>query len=914
VVGGVVRGRLVVRAHPWHLPLALLGSLGLAQWLAAVLGLGGAQDPLALPQLAPTRISTTSPWMTRSALVQVLAYGVLLFITVQAARRRYLRHGVLLLVGSAALPTVYGLVQHAAGNASIFGYVNRYYPSRLFGTFINANHFATFLGMSASIATGALIGWVVSGERRQLEAARGGTVVAWLVGLALATMTALFVVALVLTRSRAGVASAALGLGVLLAGLVGSLRGRAWGLGLAGAWLGASGLGVWMTPQVRERLVILLDQPTQEGRLAAWEATLQMVSAAPVFGTGLGTYRAVFPHFQQASLAPGLFQNAAHNELLEVLATVGVVGLVITAVAVCRIVGWVARPMSETDRFGKAVGWGILAALLVLFLHSLTDFPLRTPANAVFAVVAAGLLPSALGGGAIRESHTALTWRGRAVLALAGAALLGLAAAAAGREALAERLDGTEDVADEAILTAPPGDESRLLASRALDPARARYPLRLAEMYAQRGYRHVQDGTGDEARSWLERAARQYEEAIRLDPWRALPRARLAWLRGVMDATPPGAEAGRPDPLLLFRSAMAIEPRNPYPPRLLALWALRRAGGFGSDGAREREALLEVGYSAARRALGIQATLIPELAGLALEVSADYRQLVRLLPDGPSSRIDLAGFLNRLSLRLEGTEPARSQELWRAAMAAFEDGTSAAARTGRAGALIQAQAAHASALLQHHSAEQALALVRRARETLGAAPELATVEARALVALGRLGEAEPAYRDAIALAARVGQGGRQLHLLEGLARLYERLPAPERALATWREVLGLNPREGEAHVGMGRAWDALGQPERALAEYRTGVAVSPHDAGVRSRVADALFQRRLYGEAMAHWEVLVRNNPEDADAHLRLADGHERLGDPAEARRHYVEALRLVPGNARAQSALARLGASPSSP
>jgi len=113
---------------------------------------------------------------------------------------------------------------------------------------------------------------------------------------------------------------------------------------------------------------------------------------------------------------------------------------------------------------------------------------------------------------------------------------------------------------------------------------------------------------------------------------------------------------------------------------------------------------------------------------------------------------------------------------------------------------------------------------------------------------------------------------------------------------------------------MGRAWDALGQPERALAEYRTGVAVSPHDAGVRSRVADALFQRRLYGEAMAHWEVLVRNNPEDADAHLRLADGHERLGDPAEARRHYVEALRLVPGNARAQSALARLGASPSSP
>src|SRR3972149_2291856 len=81
VVGGVVRGRLVVRAHPWHLPLALLGSLGLAQWLAAVLGLGGAQDPLALPQLAPTRISTTSPWMTRSALVQVLAYGVLLVIT-----------------------------------------------------------------------------------------------------------------------------------------------------------------------------------------------------------------------------------------------------------------------------------------------------------------------------------------------------------------------------------------------------------------------------------------------------------------------------------------------------------------------------------------------------------------------------------------------------------------------------------------------------------------------------------------------------------------------------------------------------------------------------------------------------------------------------------------------------------------
>src|SRR3972149_3502111 len=54
VVGGVVRGRLVVRAHPWHLPLALLGSLGLAQWLPpGVLGRGGPGAPARSPPRPP---------------------------------------------------------------------------------------------------------------------------------------------------------------------------------------------------------------------------------------------------------------------------------------------------------------------------------------------------------------------------------------------------------------------------------------------------------------------------------------------------------------------------------------------------------------------------------------------------------------------------------------------------------------------------------------------------------------------------------------------------------------------------------------------------------------------------------------------------------------------------------------------
>jgi tetratricopeptide (TPR) repeat protein len=428
------------------------------------------------------------------------------------------------------------------------------------------------------------------------------------------------------------------------------------------------------------------------------------------------------------------------------------------------------------------------------------------------------------------------------------------------------------------------------------------------------GYRRAQEGASDEARGWLDRAAQQYQEAVRLDPWRALPRARLAWLHGVMNATLPGGEAGFSETLALFLSAMALEPRNPYPFRLMAVWAFRRAANFGDDSASEREVLLELGYSATRRALDIQSSLLPELAGMALEFSKDYRQLARLLPEGPPSRIALARFLNQRSLRLEGTDPERSRELWLGATAAFEDGMAGAARAGRADALIQAQGSYAGALLQHHLAESALALVRKGKATSEGAPELAFVEAEALVALGRLDEAEPAYRHAIGLAGRFGETGRRLHLLEALARLYERMRVPERALSTWREVLSLNPQEGEARVGMGRAWDALGQPEHALGEYRTAVAVSPHDAGVRSRVADALFRRRLYSEAMGHWEVLVRDHPDDSEAHVRLAESHESLGDSASARRHYLEAFRLAPGNTRVQSALARLGGSPSSP
>jgi O-antigen ligase len=109
-----------------------------------------------------------------------------------------------------------------------------------------------------------------------------------------------------------------------------------------------------------------------------------------VTGTGLGSLVAVYPRYE--ILYDGLVVDHVHNDYMELLAEMGVLG------GLCGLAFlWVlfrdARKSftAEQGHLSRAVHAGAIAALCGLLLHSLVDFNLHIPSNALLFLLQAHL-------------------------------------------------------------------------------------------------------------------------------------------------------------------------------------------------------------------------------------------------------------------------------------------------------------------------------------------------------------------------------------------------------------------------------------------------------------------------------------------------------------------------------------------
>lgn len=118
------------------------------------------------------------------------------------------------------------------------------------------------------------------------------------------------------------------------------------------------------------------------GRLDGWRTALWMVARHPVLGVGEGAFVAEFIPAKRALLAEGVkfdvYQSTpvfshAHNELLEVAAELGLLGLAALGWAVFILTRAAGRTSGRRVP-DHALVWAGLAALAVL---SLADFPFR---------------------------------------------------------------------------------------------------------------------------------------------------------------------------------------------------------------------------------------------------------------------------------------------------------------------------------------------------------------------------------------------------------------------------------------------------------------------------------------------------------------------------------------------------------
>jgi O-antigen ligase len=147
-----------------------------------------------------------------------------------------------------------------------------------------------------------------------------------------------------------------------------------------------------------------LDRQTADAstlRQSIWRATWEMVKDHPIAGVGFGGYATAIPKYHTAS--GETTPQEAHNDYLELLASGGLIALVICIWFVVSFLRAARREVEPDSRsssipYLRAAKLGALAGILTVGIHSLVDFGLHIPINAfVFTTLVAIVLIDAGG-------------------------------------------------------------------------------------------------------------------------------------------------------------------------------------------------------------------------------------------------------------------------------------------------------------------------------------------------------------------------------------------------------------------------------------------------------------------------------------------------------------------------------------
>lgn len=320
---------------------------------------------------------STYSYATKIELLKWIAYFVISFLAVEAFRTTGQLKGLaVFLISLGFVVALFGVVQHLTFNGRLYWFVPLPDPSEPFGPFVDRDHFAGFVELTAPLGVAMLLHGTWRGEKAAL----------------LALFTAVPIAALVLSGSRGGIVGFLFAVVVL--GFISprrSLRVRrllafASLVFLAGAfvlWLGASA-----TIQRFEKLTAT--NISSDQRLSMDHDTWKVFVNHPWSGTGLGTFETVFPQYETAYDARVV--DHAHNDYLELLAETGAIGGILgLAFIVLLLRHGFANLRACEDQFNRAFHAGALAACCALFVHSFVDFNLRIPSNALLFLLLAAI-------------------------------------------------------------------------------------------------------------------------------------------------------------------------------------------------------------------------------------------------------------------------------------------------------------------------------------------------------------------------------------------------------------------------------------------------------------------------------------------------------------------------------------------
>ncbi len=260
-----------------------------------------------------------------------------------------------------------------------------------FGTFVNRNHFATWVIMAAPVCFGYVVARLYRsagdapthhGMSRLVDMLDGRTLSLFCAGV-------LMCVALFVNLSRSGIVGlAAAAIFMLALGRRQIDRNRRRWLG---AYVAVTALCVALFADIGGllgRVMETLDRGS--GRQAIWRETLPVLEDFWAAGTGAGTYETAMLVYQESDRL--FYFNQAHNQFLQILTEGGLL-LSVPTVVVAMLFISLARLRIGADRTARVwLRLGAAGGLTAVAVQSIWETGLRMPANAALAVVLAAIV------------------------------------------------------------------------------------------------------------------------------------------------------------------------------------------------------------------------------------------------------------------------------------------------------------------------------------------------------------------------------------------------------------------------------------------------------------------------------------------------------------------------------------------
>lgn len=248
-----------------------------------------------------------------------------------------------------------------------------------YGSFVNRHDFAAIIEMAIALPLGLMFAGAVEKDRRLL----------------FITGIGLMGIALILSGSRGGLFAllAEVIFLIILTAKTKSKKQFALKIGLAAALFITIITGSILIGG-ESSLTRIAERASSEdfssSRFHIWSVTLQSIRANLPFGAGLGAFGAAYTPFDTTNGMETVEQS--HNDYLQVLADMGIVGAIIGAFFLFRFFKTGFQSIKVESRLRRGIALGAFAGCFAVLIHSIFDFVLHITAISVMFLALLALL------------------------------------------------------------------------------------------------------------------------------------------------------------------------------------------------------------------------------------------------------------------------------------------------------------------------------------------------------------------------------------------------------------------------------------------------------------------------------------------------------------------------------------------